>query len=117
MEQPFDANSGDPMISLGKKTVTTAGTAVQVTTSDQPNLKGKVRVQAFPGNTGFVYIGLKGVVGSTGAQVLGIVGIPAATGPLPYIDFEIPLAQAGVAANALWLDVSVNGDSVIVSVF
>ncbi len=104
------------MQSLGKVTVTTAATAVQLTTSQNPNYTGKIRVTAVPANTGLIYVGVKGIVGSTGVGVLAIVGIPTATGPVPFVDIEIPGAQGGVPASALWLDTSVNGSAAIVAV-
>lgn len=76
-----------------QKTVTTAGTAVQLQTN---TLKVGVIVQALSTNTGLIYVGSSSVSAANG--------------------FELQPGQAtsvGAAnTNSIWLDASVNGDKV-----
>ncbi len=106
---------------LGKVTVTTAGTIVRATNAlTAPTARvgvQSVMVQALPGNTGIIYVGTSAMVVSTGVGVMAAIPKPtsALTGPFPSVSFAIVEAPAGINLNELYLDASVNGEGAYVS--
>ena len=82
----------------GKKTVTTAGTAVQlVTTSTRCN--GPLMVKALTANTGYIYVGtVSGDVASTNGYELDAGEVA----PFNYVG----------DLQSIWIDSSVNGEGV-----
>lgn len=105
--------------SIGKVTVTTAGTKVRLTaneTTPGANLGAQtILIQALSGNTGKVYIGLSTLNKSTGAGVLGVLNVPPTTGDLPLLTLTAPMAPALFNAADLYLDVDTNGEGVMAS--
>lgn len=106
---------------LGKITVTTAGTRVRITSGQSvpgANISCQsITVQAWPANTGRIYVGTVAVVGSTGVGVYGYVPIPASDGTTSP-GMSLGVEGGGNALNAadFYLDASVNGDSAIVTI-
>lgn len=101
--------------SLGKITVTSAGTPVRATANEStPTARypvQMVRVTAPAGNTGTnIYVGASGFSKSTYAGLYGIV--PKGT----YQDFLIALAPEGILANEIFLDADTTNDVALVSV-
>ena len=81
----------------GQKTVTTAGTAVQLGTA---KVNCPLQVKALPGNTGVVYIGSDGA-----GDVSSSNGLALDAGDSVVFDYVDTLA-------VLWLDSAVNGEGV-----
>ena len=119
-----------PFWPLGKVIVTTAGTPVQLLAAYQSgaylsaNTKAKVRVVSIlfavigglTVNTGFVYIGVKGLTKATGVGV--IFAIPAsAAGIVNW--FTLPALGWGganeICPEDIWLDADTSGNSVVVT--
>jgi hypothetical protein len=82
----------------GRKTVTTAGTAVRVTT--QPVWSDSTCITALSGNTGTICVGGSTVVAAVGATRRGT---PLAAGESVTYNCD---------ASLLWIDATVNGDGV-----
>jgi hypothetical protein len=82
----------------GRKVVTTAGTAVRVTT--QPVASNSTCVTALSGNTGTICVGGSTVVAAVGATRRGT---PLAAGESVTFNCD---------ASLLWIDATVNGDGV-----
>lgn len=109
--------------SLGKVTVTTAGTPVRVTsTQTSPSAKVSVHtvfLQALSGNTGRVFVGNgQNMNKTTLAGVVGMIPAPsasAATGSLPFFEATINPAANGFNLADLWLDAEVSTDGVLVA--
>ena len=105
--------------SLGLVITPTSGTPVRATfnaadpTKRQP--AQSLKFTARKGNTGLVFIGLKGMVKSTGVNVVGIVGIPPATGDWPELEFAMPVIPNGLEASDFYVDADVNNDGVYVA--
>lgn len=100
--------------SLGKVTVTTAGTPVRATSTSTP--AQSIMIQAFPTNVGLAYVGLSGMNKATGAGVLAIIGKPSADEvSVPSVSASIPLAPAGLNVADLYIDADDNGAGVIIS--
>ena len=92
----------------GKKTVTTAGTPVQLQTQSQ-SVNG-ILFQAWTANTGNIYIGTSALNASTGAGVIMILG----PGQIAYVGGK---AQFGTEDPSLiWVDADVNGESTLWSI-
>ena len=101
---------------LGKKTVTTAGTIIQLT-SGTLNVNGFF-VEALPGNTGYIYVGLSTLVASTLVGCLFIIGKPPATagpGPIPFYFIQSNVSMAPLDLSTIYLDASVNGEGALIS--
>lgn len=81
----------------GQKTVTAAGSEVQLAPSQLIN--GPVMVKALPGNTGIMY------VGNVNGGVSSSTGIPLSAGEAMIFAFVGNLAE-------IWVDASVNGEGV-----
>lgn len=109
------------LATLGKVTVTTAGTIARATNGQStPGARVSCQsfmVQALPANTGVIYVGNSAMVSSTGVGVMGIVPKPASnlTGPFPSISFAIVEAPNGINLADIWLDASVSGEGAIIS--
>ncbi len=76
-----------------------------------------VRFQARLGNSGVVYVGLKGMEGSPtvdSPQIIAILGIPPATGSFPEYTCSVPNAPAALNAADFYL-LGGAGDEVYVS--
>jgi hypothetical protein len=102
------------LVSFGKKTVTTAGTIVQVTTTPT-NLNGLV-IQALAANTGQIYVGLSNLVKSTLVGCLYVIGKPpTAFGELPRYIVQSGVSVAPVDLSVIWLDSDVSGEGVLIS--
>jgi hypothetical protein len=82
----------------GRKTVTTAGTAVRVAT--QPVWSDSTCITALSGNTGTICVGGSTVVAAVGATRRGT---PLAAGESVTFNCD---------ASLLWIDATVNGDGV-----
>ncbi len=81
----------------GQKTVTTAGTAVQLHTG--LSVDGPVMIKALPANTGVMY------VGNVSGDVTNLNSMPLSAGD-PLI-----LNRVGNLAD-VWIDATVNGEGV-----
>ena len=81
----------------GQKTVTAAGTAVQLATSRQ--VASALMVKALNGNTGLVY------VGQVSGDVSSANGVPLAAGESVVFSFVGNLAE-------VWVDSAVNAEGV-----
>lgn len=79
----------------GQKTITAAGTAEQLSSSQLVN--GPVMVKALTTNTGLVYVG----------QVAGDV---ASSNGMPLDAGEVAIFENVGNLNELWLDSAVNGE-------
>lgn len=104
--------------SLGKITITTAGTPERATKgqSDPGKRIGAhaIMVQAWPGNTGKVWVGLVGLNKTTGANVIVILPIPT-TNILPSYNAVISQAAAAFDLRDIYLDVDVSGEAALVT--
>ena len=119
-----------PFWPIGSVAVAATGTPVQLLAAYQGgkylsvNTNAKVRVvsilfaviSGINANTGFVYVGVKGMNKSTGAGV--IFAIPAsAAGIVSW--FTLPAQGWGggneICAEDIWLDADTSGNSVIVT--
>lgn len=108
---------------VGKITVPVAGTIRSVYDLAQPldpdTFKFKafqaVLLQALPTNTGKVYIGNASMVKATYVGVSGVLVIPSSSN-IPSWGASHPLSPAGVDLTALYLDVDVSGEGVLLSV-
>ena len=98
-------------ISIGKVTVTTAGTPVQVTATS--TRCQAISLQALSTNTGKIYVGnAQAMSKSTLANVLGVVAVPTAnTIPSASISQQ---GTAGLDASSFWLDSDNSGEGVLV---
>lgn len=92
----------------GKKAVASAGTPVQLQATSQ-TVNGLL-FQAWPANTGSIYVGTVGLNSSTGAKVIMILG----PGQIGYIGGK---AQFGTEDPSLiYVDSDVNGEGVLWSI-
>jgi hypothetical protein len=94
------------------KTVTTAGTRVQLSTTSKR--AARITLQRLAANTGTIYVGLvNAMAGNTGASV-------ASSAYDAYLDASNPSITFGMGetggnpidANMIYLDTSVNGEGV-----
>lgn len=104
--------------SIGKVTVTTAGTPVRLTVGQSvPGTRiacHAIMIQQLPGQTGRIIVGKSGMNSTTYAGCLAILATPTAN--------LLPAANAGIAdiPNGFnladyWLDSTVNGEAALVS--
>jgi hypothetical protein len=105
--------------SLGKVTVTTAGTLVRATNNEAtPTLRypcQSLLFEQWPGNTGNIYICDRSDANkTTGVGVLAILLKPTTTG-LPSAGCGIPTAPTPFNAADFWIDADVNGEGVLIS--
>ena len=105
-------------VSLGKVTVPSPGTPVQVT-SNLPNpaaqlLVHAVLIQPLPSNTGRIYIG--NVPGFTKSGAGQVAWLPApGTNVAPSFSETVSYAQNSVDLTELYVDVDNGGEGVIIS--
>jgi hypothetical protein len=101
------------VISLGKITVTTAGTPVRATATS--TLAYKIIVEPLVGNTGKSYVGTSALTVSTGAGLIKTF-LPVATNGFNDI-WEICAEDGGNAldVSAFWFDVQTSGQGVTLS--
>ena len=106
----------------GKTTIAVPGTPICVTTgqanptSVHQHICHGVRIQAWPANTGLIYIGSSAaMVAATGVGVYGVIGIPGATGEIPYLDLGGGPQANPVDLTQVWLDAQVGGEGAIVT--
>src|SRR5262245_45161095 len=107
------------IVSLGLVVTPTPGTPVQATNNATDKSKRQpaqsIKFSARKGNTGLVFIGLKGMVKSTGVNIVGIVGIPPATGDWPEVNVEMPVVPNGLDASVFYVDADQANDGVYIS--
>lgn len=105
--------------SLGKLTVTTAGTLLRVTSGQtDPTARFVVHAvlfQAWRTNAGRIYVGKAGFSKTTGTGLLGTLAIPT-NNTLPTFSMALTLAPAGIRLDDLWLDADTDGEGCSVSV-
>jgi hypothetical protein len=105
--------------SLGKVTVTNAGTPVQAT-QNQTNPAARFPCQSvvfevWPANLGKIYIcDRANAVKATGVGVLAILAAPSANN-YPSAGVGVPSAPAALNAGDLWIDADNSGEGVLVS--
>lgn len=86
------------------KTVTTAGTRVQINT-DTAILPSSIYIEALGTNTGFIYVGLSDV-----SSTVYITRLSSGQGIHLSADAVGRLGSVGLQLSALWLDSSVSGE-------
>ena len=99
------------VVSIGKVTVASAGTPVQINPQATNFAKCRTLMISTDGNTGSVYIGFKGMVKATGVGVLCVIG------KNQYTLFGDEGAGLQFDTSDLWLDAATNGDSAIFGYF
>ena len=108
------------ILSFGLVVTPVPGTPVQAThNATDPSRRvaaQSIKFSARKGNTGLVFIGLKGMVKSSGVNVLSVVGIPAATGDWPVLDFQMPVVPNGLNLTDLYVDADQANDGVYIAV-
>ncbi len=115
-------------ISLGKVTVPTPGTPVQVTANlpTTPPATGvnltrnqasclSILIQADPANTGKIYIGTVGFNKTTGVGRLAVLGKPT-DNFIPSASATIPNAPSALTAADYGLDAEIANDGATVSI-
>jgi hypothetical protein len=104
------------VISLGKVTVASAGTPVNITvnftdldTREHHRAKA-IQIQALPGNAGDVYVGLKGLL--TKATLVGVLAVLS-----PGMTYREQLGetQNGLSVRDFSIDADTNNDAAVVS--
>jgi hypothetical protein len=99
--------------SLGKITVTTAGTPVQVIT--KTTNCNTVSFQALSTNTGKIYIGLNNIVKASLANVLRVLEPPIAS-PTTLDSWSPQGITIGpIDLSQIWLDSDTSGEGMLVS--
>lgn len=98
--------------SLGKVTVTTAGTPVRITSSRTPC--HALLVQQLPANTGRIIVGTSVMNSTTYAGCLAILAIPTTNG-IPAVNAGLATEPDGLNAADYYLDSTVNGEGALVS--
>jgi len=108
--------------SLGKVTVTTAGTPVRLTANETtPTARvpaHAIFVQADKANGGAGWLGLSGMNKATGAGVLAVIPKPSASDSTSYPSISISDATSKtmIDASDVYLDADGNGYNFYVSV-
>lgn len=113
----------NPINPWGRRLVTTAGTPVllfsiaEVPVAAQgiwPVRVSRLYIEALASNTGFIYIGTKGMVVSTGVGVIQTLPPPAA-GTVNFIDWTENFAGGtnNYKLQDYWIDSSVSGEGVL----
>lgn len=104
--------------SLGKVTITTAGTPERSTKNNaDPAAVVWVHsylVQQVAANTGKVWIGSSGMNKTTGVGVYAVLPVPTAN-TLPSFSATVTQQVAAFDMAAVYIDVDVNGEAAIVS--
>lgn len=105
--------------SLGLVVTLASGTPVRATFNQADPAKRQpaqsIKFSARKGNTGLVFIGLKGMDKASGVNVVGVVGIPPATGDWPELNIEMPVIPNGLDASVFYVDADQANDGVYVS--
>lgn len=103
---------------LGKVTVVTAGTPVEVTINQTtPSARYAAHsfmVEALPANTGKIYVGFVGLNKGTLANVLAIIPVPTVN-LIPSFSSTIAYAPGGFNLADIYIDADVNGEGALVS--
>jgi len=86
-----------------RKTVSTAGTREQLTTSDNAVLS--VMIQALASNTSYVYVGDNTVSSTNGMEL-------AAGGFITISNTDDSFPGGEISLKDIWIDVAVNGEGV-----
>ena len=117
------------VLSFGKVTVPSGGSPVSAAANvlsqlaaGEPVLLQSVLIQAHFSNTGKVYVFTAMPAGGVDRRVslvgaLGVLPAPfdPTDGPFPSISLGVPLQAVTMNLAQVWIDVDVDGDSVIVS--
>lgn len=109
----------DAWVSLGKITITSAGTPVQLTVN-QPDPAAllavhSILIQVWPVNAGKIYILSSPTANvATGEGVLAVLPVPT-TNIIPSASATVTYAPAAINAAGYWIDAESNGDGVIAS--
>ena len=103
-------------IAFGKVSVPVAGTPVQVVAppSMNPPSCHALIIEALPGNTGKIYVGLQGLDKTGLGQVLIVLPIPTAN-LLPTFSIALTVAGNAINVGSLWIDADVSGEGVLIS--
>lgn len=100
-----------PISSIGKVTVSTAGTPVQVTSTITDCQA--ISIQALAANTGKIYVGLKNMNKTTLVGVVAVLAVPT-TNIIPSFNAYQPQI-AGLNADAFYVDADVSSEGVLVA--
>lgn len=105
--------------SLGKITVTSAGTPVRATINESdptaPYHCHAFLVEAWPTNTGKIYIGMNGMNKTTGVELLAILAVPTAN-TSPTFSATIAYAPNALTISDIYIDAENSNDGALVSV-
>ena len=106
------------LISLGKVTVSSAGTPVIATTNQTSSSATfgchAFMIEAWPTNTGLIYIGTAGMNKTTGVGVLAILGIPT-DNTIPTYSATVSYAPQALNLTLIYIDAAVSGNGALVS--
>jgi len=104
---------------IGRVNVPAAGTIVRVADSLPSSLRNVkvhgVLIQARYNNTGRIYIGDSTLVAATEVGCHCVLPIPT-TNSIPSFSAALTISPAGIVFEDLWIDASVNGEGVVVSI-
>ena len=100
-----------PVQSLGKITVTTAGTPVQINSTNIPCQA--ISIQALSSNAGKVYVGLSGMSKTTLIGNLAVLAVPSGA-IIPSFSASVDSAN-GLNVSQYWIDVDNSGEGVLVA--
>lgn len=113
----------NPVNPFGKRVVTTAGTPVTLFASSEiaigaqgiwPTRVSRLYIEALNSNTGFIYIGVKGMVVATMVGVLMTIPAPAAGPAVFYANFDqLAFGANNYRLQDYWMDAQINGEGVI----
>jgi hypothetical protein len=103
-------------VAFGKILVPAAGQPVQIQAPPAMNPPSchALIIEALPGNTGKIYVGLAGLTRATLQQVLIILPIPTVN-LLPTFSIALTVAGNAINVGSLWVDADVAGEGVLVS--
>ena len=89
---------------------------VRVTAPDavRPPTVHAVLIEALPGNTGKIYVGLAGLAKATLANCLVVLPIPTAN-VIPTFSITVTEAANAIALQDLWIDADNAGEGVLIS--
>ena len=108
------------LVSLGKIVIATPGVKLRATNNQTDPTKGflahSVLIEAWPSNTGKIYICDRSTANTTtGVGLLAILGIPTANF-IPTFTDTISYASNGCNIEQIWIDADNPNDGVLVSV-
>jgi hypothetical protein len=103
-------------VAFGPILVPVAGQPYQVPVPAEMNPPSchAVIIEALPGNTGKIYIGLQGLNRASLAQVLAILPLPTAN-LLPTFSIALTVAGNAINVGAFWIDADISGEGVLLS--